>query len=252
MRKHIGVALAAALSVAGLAAVPTLADREVVVQPGESLVSISLRYYGDDSHVSEIANYNHLANPDLIFSGLLLALPDLPAAGQDGAVAVGSGMAGNPPVAATASYATSGQAESPPMPVGAPVPAAAFALPVLSTPGSPDAAPAGVTTVAASVVPSVAIDSGFATWYGPGFNGALTYCGDVYDESAFTAASNTLPCGTVVIVTNQNTGASVRVRINDRGGFGGNVILDMSRASFAVIAPMDQGVAPVTVYLPAQ
>jgi rare lipoprotein A len=65
-----------------------------------------------------------------------------------------------------------------------------------------------------------------------------------------TAASNTLPCGTTVIVTNQNSGLSVRVRITDRGGFGGNVILDLSRGAFLTIAPASAGVIPISVSLP--
>src|SRR5438045_305557 len=83
MQKHLVVALAAALSVAGLTAAPSIsfADREVVVQPGESMQSISRRYYGDESHVWLIARYNHLASPDLIYAGLTLVLPDASANG---------------------------------------------------------------------------------------------------------------------------------------------------------------------------
>ncbi len=79
MQKHLVVALAAALSVAGLTAAPTIsfADREVVVQPGENMQSISRRYYGDENHVWVITRYNHLASPDLIYAGLKLVLPDL-------------------------------------------------------------------------------------------------------------------------------------------------------------------------------
>jgi rare lipoprotein A len=93
------------------------------------------------------------------------------------------------------------------------------------------------------------IQSGLATWYGPGFTGGVTYCGEIYDQWAMTAASNTLPCGTVIVVTNQSTGLAVRVRITDRGGFGGSVILDLSRAAFLSIAPSSSGVIPVTVAL---
>ncbi|HZQ38725.1 MAG TPA: septal ring lytic transglycosylase RlpA family protein, partial [Dehalococcoidia bacterium] len=62
-------------------------------------------------------------------------------------------------------------------------------------------------------------------------------------------ASNTLPCGTVIVVTNRSTGLSARVRITDRGGFGGNIILDLSRAAFLTIAPSSSGVISVTVAL---
>jgi rare lipoprotein A len=256
MQKHIVVAIAAALSVAGLSAGRAHADREVIVQPGENMLSISLRYYGDENHVGEIVRYNHLATPDLIYAGLRLALPDLPADGSIDVSNLSGSSAGDAGTTYTASTGSASSASTPdstpPMPPGAPEAPAPFALPVLSTPGSPDAAPPGTTTSPAVAVPGVAIDSGLATWYGPGFVGSLTYCGDVYDEWAYTAASNTLSCGTVVVVTNQANGASVRVRINDRGGFGRSIVLDLSRGAFSAIAPMSAGVAHVTVSLPAR
>jgi rare lipoprotein A len=255
MRKPFVVALAAALSVAGLTAVPTGADHEIVVQPGDSMQSISVRFYGDASHVREIASYNHLASPDLIFVGLRLMLPDLPAGGSDAA------RSGAPRAAEAAGARPPGNAlagtsdQQPPLPPGAPsaVPST-MVLPILPGPGSPDAPPGPAAPLAAPVIvpviPGQPIQTGLATWYGPGFVGNLTYCGDVYDQFGFTAASNTLPCGTIVIVTNQATGASVRVRVNDRGAFGFPVILDLSRGAFNAIAPEAQGVVQITVSLP--
>jgi rare lipoprotein A len=90
-----------------------------------------------------------------------------------------------------------------------------------------------------------AIQTGLATWYGPGFDGNITYCGQVYDSRQYTAASNTLPCGSVVTVSNQVTGASVTVTITDRGAF--THAIDLSHAAFSAIASPSAGVAPIVV-----
>ncbi len=63
--------------------------------------------------------------------------------------------------------------------------------------------------------------TGTASWYGPGFHGRRTANGETYDQWAMTAAHPTLPMGTKVYVTNQRTGKTVLVRINDRGPFAG-------------------------------
>ena len=236
MQKHLVVALATALSAAGLTAGSAFADREVVVQPGETMQTISHRYYGDEQHVWTITRYNHLDTPDLIYAGLTLRLPELAADGAD------SGSVG-PTGAAISLY---DPAAGPPMPAGAP----GTSQVAPASPEIDDPSVAAVTHMDGPE-PGQIIQSGLATWYGPGFVGNITYCGDVYDDGALTAASNTLPCGAIVIVTNQNNDASVRVRINDRGGFGGNVILDLSRAAFGAIASTSTGVVPVTVSQPA-
>jgi hypothetical protein len=74
--------------------------------------------------------------------------------------------------------------------------------------------------------------TGQASWY--------------YVSSDLTAASPWLPFGTQVTVTNQATGASVTVVINDRGPFGGRII-DLSESAFSRIAPLGQGVAEVRI-----
>lgn len=252
MRKHFVVAVAAALSMGTLTAGATFADRETVVQPGENMQSISRRSYGDERHVWAIARANHLESPDLIYAGLKLILPD--AAEDDSDPALYAQLATSAaPLSTGAQSGLAGNSASeppggPPLP-GAPAAAGGVALPVLLGPGSPDSAPApGALPEAVTLRP---IQSGLATWYGPGFIGGVTYCGEVYDQWAYTAASNTLPCGTVVVVTNQNNGQSVRVRVTDRGAFGSSVVLDLSRAAFLSIAPANIGVVPVTVSLPA-
>lgn len=91
------------------------------------------------------------------------------------------------------------------------------------------------------------VQIGVATWYGPGFEGSRTACGSIYRSSELTAASNTLPCGSVVTVTNQQSGAAVSVTITDRGAFTYPIIVDLSASAFNVIAHPDQGVVPVVV-----
>lgn len=66
-----------------------------------------------------------------------------------------------------------------------------------------------------------------------------------YDHPGMTAASPSLPFGTVVRVTNVHSDASVTVTINDRGPFGGGRIIDLSDGAFAAIAPLSQGVCQV-------
>ena len=70
---------------------------------------------------------------------------------------------------------------------------------------------------------------GVASWYGPGFNGKRTANGETYDMDLMTAAHPTLPMPTLVSVTNLENGRSITVRINDRGPFHGNRLIDLSR-----------------------
>jgi len=76
-----------------------------------------------------------------------------------------------------------------------------------------------------------ALQSGAASWYGPGFHGRRTASGETFNQNALTAAHKTLPFGSRVRVVNQQTGRSVVVRINDRGPFVRGRIIDLSKAS---------------------
>lgn len=87
--------------------------------------------------------------------------------------------------------------------------------------------------------------SGMASWYGPGFNGRRSASGEVFNQNALTAAHRTLPFGTMVRVTNANTGQSVVVRINDRGPHARGRVIDLSAGAARVIGVMRAGVAPV-------
>lgn len=87
--------------------------------------------------------------------------------------------------------------------------------------------------------------SGKASFYGSEFNGRKTANGEVYDETAMTAAHRTLPFGTVLRVTNLRNGLSVIVRINDRGPFHPERILDLSKAAAEEIDLIHHGVTEI-------
>ncbi len=88
-----------------------------------------------------------------------------------------------------------------------------------------------------------------ASWYGPGFAGRHTANGEIFNPGELTAAHRTLPFNTRVQVTNVSTGQSVVVRINDRGPFKDNRIIDLSRAAADVIGLTGAGVAEVEIVL---
>ena len=89
------------------------------------------------------------------------------------------------------------------------------------------------------------VQSGRASWYGPGFHGRRTASGETFNTNALTAAHRTLPFGTKVRVVNKHTGKSVIVRINDRGPYAHGRVIDLSKASAQAIGL--SGVASVTV-----
>lgn len=87
---------------------------------------------------------------------------------------------------------------------------------------------------------------GRASYYSDRLAGRTTANGDRYDPRAFTAASRDLPFGTIVRVVREDTGASVIVRINDRGPFGDRRrILDLSRAAAEALDMIRAGVVDI-------
>lgn len=84
-----------------------------------------------------------------------------------------------------------------------------------------------------------------ASWYGPGFNGKRTANGERYNMNGISAAHKTLPFGTIVRVTNMNNGRSLNVRINDRGPFVKNRIIDLSKGAAKKLDMIAAGVVPV-------
>ena len=90
-------------------------------------------------------------------------------------------------------------------------------------------------------------ERGLASWYGADFAGLPTASGEIFDPGRVSAAHRALPLGTVVDVTNEKNGRTVRVRINDRGPFIAGRIVDLSRAAAEEIGSVVDGVVPVTL-----
>jgi rare lipoprotein A len=88
---------------------------------------------------------------------------------------------------------------------------------------------------------------GVASWYGGKFQGRLTANGEVFDTNQLTAAHRELPFGTIVRVTNTTNARTVVVRINDRGPFVDDRVIDLSRAAADLIGLTSAGIAPVTI-----
>jgi rare lipoprotein A len=86
-----------------------------------------------------------------------------------------------------------------------------------------------------------------ASWYGKEFDGLPTASGETFRPEKVSAAHRTLPLGTVVDVTNEKNGKTVRVKINDRGPFVAGRIVDLSKAAAQEIASVGDGVVPVTL-----
>ena len=116
-----------------------------------------------------------------------------------------------------------------------------------STP-APPAPPAPAPPRRAPTPPPVPLSQhGIASWYGPGFHGKKTTSGTVYDQYGMTAAHQTLPLGSSVLVTNLTNGKSVTVLINDRGPFVGGRVIDLSYAAATAVDMIQPGTAPVVV-----
>ncbi|WP_018476223.1 septal ring lytic transglycosylase RlpA family protein [Pontibacter roseus] len=88
---------------------------------------------------------------------------------------------------------------------------------------------------------------GSASWYGSKYHGRKTSSGERYNKNDMTAAHKTLPFGTKVKVTNPANDESVILRINDRGPFVGNRIIDVSEAAARKLDIHEEGVARVKV-----
>lgn len=91
---------------------------------------------------------------------------------------------------------------------------------------------------------------GGASWYGIQFHKRRTASGERFDMGALTAAHPTLPFGTLVCVRSMVNGRQVLVRINDRGPFAKNRIIDLSRAAADVLGMLGLGIKQVVLTLP--
>src|SRR5512144_2425546 len=88
---------------------------------------------------------------------------------------------------------------------------------------------------------------GVASWYGDDFHGRLTANGEVFDMGALTAAHPTLPMPSYARVTNLTNGKSLIVRVNDRGPYHGNRLIDVSNKAAELLEFKGNGVAKVRV-----
>ncbi|WP_412060817.1 septal ring lytic transglycosylase RlpA family protein [Rubrivirga sp. IMCC45206] len=91
------------------------------------------------------------------------------------------------------------------------------------------------------------VGSGLASYYGRELAGNPTASGEPFDPSGLTAAHRTLPLGTRIRVTHERTGESVVVRVNDRGPFHGDRVLDLSRAAADAIGLTKRGTGTVSM-----
>jgi rare lipoprotein A len=99
-------------------------------------------------------------------------------------------------------------------------------------------------TTTTTVEHGITTQRGLASWYG---ESQMTASGERFDRHALTAAHRSFRFGTRVRVTNQRNGRSVIVRINDRGPYSHNRIIDLSEAAARELHMIDAGVVPVTL-----
>lgn len=89
--------------------------------------------------------------------------------------------------------------------------------------------------------------TGLASWYGTDFHGRKTANGEIFDMGALTAAHPTLPIPSYAYVTNLDNGRTILVRINDRGPYAHDRVMDLSRRSAQVLGTEAQGIGRVRV-----
>lgn len=89
--------------------------------------------------------------------------------------------------------------------------------------------------------------TGLASWYGRQFHGRKTASGDIFDMNALTAAHRSLPLNCYVKVTNKSNGKSVVVKVNDRGPFHGNRVMDLSYGAAKQLGITSKGVGNVSI-----
>ncbi|MGC9021783.1 MAG: septal ring lytic transglycosylase RlpA family protein [Dissulfurimicrobium sp.] len=91
------------------------------------------------------------------------------------------------------------------------------------------------------------VEEGYASWYGPNFHGKPTACGETYNMYDISAAHKILPINTYVRVTNLENGKEVIARINDRGPFVKDRIIDLSYGTAKILGIVGTGTARVRV-----
>lgn len=96
------------------------------------------------------------------------------------------------------------------------------------------------------------VETGTASWYGKDFHAKYTANGEIYDMNTLTAAHRTLPLPSIVRVTNLENGRSLVLRVNDRGPFAKNRIIDVSKRAAQLLGFQTQGTAKVKVEILAE
>lgn len=130
------------------------------------------------------------------------------------------------------------------------LPLEASAVSVEVVPVAPAPSPEESVASAPAHLPEVtSLGRGSASYYAHKFHGRRTASGEAFDNGAMTAAHRTLPFGSLVRVTNPATGASVIVRINDRGPFTRGRMIDVSRAAAEELGIVARGHATVELEL---
>lgn len=138
-----------------------------------------------------------------------------------------------------------------PAPAFHPLPPPRAAVPRLppALASAPPAAALAALTTARERPRRTIVETGVASWYGPGFAGRPTASGEIFDPQAMTAAHPALPLGAEVIVVNLENGREARLRINDRGPFIGERVIDVSKAAAKALGFYLNGLAEVRVDL---
>lgn len=103
-----------------------------------------------------------------------------------------------------------------------------------------------LNTVASNTVRKFS-QTGMASWYGRQFHGKKTANGETFDMNALTAAHRSLPLNCYIRVTNKDNGKSVVVRVNDRGPFQGDRVLDLSYGAAKAIGLTQRGTGNVII-----
>lgn len=103
-----------------------------------------------------------------------------------------------------------------------------------------------LNTVASNTVRKFT-QTGMASWYGRQFHGRKTASGETFDMNGLTAAHRSLPLNCYIRVTNKNNGKSVVVKVNDRGPFHGNRVLDLSYGAAKQLGITQAGTAKVSI-----
>ena len=118
-----------------------------------------------------------------------------------------------------------------------------------SAPIPPPALPPAPVEPTTQTIPPAFTQVGFASWYGPHFDGKPTADGERFNRNALTAAHRTLPINSYVRVTNLANDRSVVVRINDRGPYAANRIIDLSAKAARELGIRNGGIARVRIEL---